>query len=191
MTLHVYEGPSKVAPKNKEFATFTVRGIPPAEAEEMKVTVKFLLEIDGILNVKACVKSGGAQPVTLRVTKSTQLFGGERVMRTSSDRAREKIKDEQRADKTWRRAEMELLSRNLRRFLANESEKNSQFDRLVPPAERPSLQAIADRKLATTLGRLPTWSEIENAKRDLRNSLALSKYFASERNGFPRWLEKR
>jgi molecular chaperone DnaK len=175
----IYEGPWLVASRNKELARFTITGIPRAPAGEQSVHVDFLLSIDGILEVKAWIDSVRGSPLILKVNKSSQLFSGERVEAISGDRLKAEEDDKREADRSWRRATIELLSENLRDFLAKE--------KLGTIAEREKLQAIVDRKIPSSRGGSPTLDQINRVIRELRNAPVLRNRFSI----YPRWLDEK
>jgi molecular chaperone DnaK (HSP70) len=186
LTFDVYEGPWKMNKRNRKLGSFTVTGIPAAEAGEEPVQVKFNLDRDGILNVTGRVVSRGTTS-TLTVTKTAHLFSTQRVKRTLEQREAEKIIDAREYDEAMRSTTIENLAENFRIFLEQELKKNNEFNDYVPFTQRERLQRIVDDLLPSKLRRIPTMDQINTARIELQNGVR--RYLTLKRNGIPSWLK--
>jgi L1 cell adhesion molecule like protein len=187
LTFQIYEGPWKMTQKNRPLGSFTINGIPPAEAGEESIEVTFRLDQDGGLNASARVKSGGSS-AGLTILKTAHLFSPAKVKRLASERAAQKAEDEREYDEAGRRSTIEHLSQNFREFLVKEEERNLHFDLDLSASQRIILQATVDDKLPSSLGRIPSWDEIRSVQETLK--LGLRRYVVlAGRKGIPGWIE--
>jgi molecular chaperone DnaK len=146
----VYEGPWLMTHRNRSLGSFTVDGIPAAEAGAEPVKVTFVLDRDGIPTASARVLSRGTT-ATLTVTKTGHLYSEDRVRRVLAEREAERAADSREHDEAGRKATIHNLATNFRIFLEEEGRKNSQFDLIIPLGRRPDLLRIVESKLPSAL----------------------------------------
>jgi L1 cell adhesion molecule like protein len=185
IAFNVYEGPWLMVRRNRKLGSFTVDGIPPAEAEEEQVKVQITVERDGVLHATARVVSG-TKETTLVVQKTGSLFSAGRVKRTVAEREAEKEADIREYDEATRKTTIEGMAINFRQFMEQELSKGAVFARYLPLSERQRLQSLIDQLLPATLGRIPTNEQIEAVRVHLRNGIR--KYVTLKKNGMPAWL---
>lgn len=66
VVIRVYQGEKQIADRNDLLAEFELKGIPAAEAGTPKITVKFEIDANGIVNVSAeDAKSGSAESIRI------------------------------------------------------------------------------------------------------------------------------
>jgi molecular chaperone DnaK (HSP70) len=182
----VLEGSWLMTKRNRRLGSFTIRGIPPAEAREESVSVTFGLSHDRILTVTAVVLSQGTT-THLEVQKVGCLFGAEETRRSPAERRRERALDRQEYDESDRRTALAELVKNLGTFFEEEPGRNAQFRGKISQSTQNELLRLVRSKLPSNPGGAPSRDDVQNAYDRVQDRLG--SYFVEHRGGIPKWLK--
>jgi molecular chaperone HscA len=86
--VNVYQGERDFVKDNRHLASFTLKGIPPMPAGAAKVEVTFLIDADGILQVRAIeTHTGAVQEIEVKPSYGLTDEEVERMLRESIEQA--------------------------------------------------------------------------------------------------------
>jgi molecular chaperone DnaK (HSP70) len=185
LTVDIFEGPYLTTTRNRLIASFDIRGIPPADAEEAQIEVMFRLDLNRILTATAVVVSQGTT-AGLTVTKRGHLNEMGQAQFTESERQREKEIDEREHDEVGRKVALQHLARNLETFFDEEPSKNPRFDEMVSEQMRRELLEFVRARVPGSDGFVPSREAVSAVFERVQGTLR--GYFAIHRNGIPSWL---
>lgn len=120
LSIHVYQGERDAVSENRKLASFELRGIPAMPAGLPKVEISFMLDADGILQVKAReIRSGVAQEIVVKPQYGLTDQEVERMLLESLEHAES---DMHRRSVTEARTEAAQMLYATERFLKNHSD---------------------------------------------------------------------
>ena len=144
MRISVYQGERDLVKDNRKLAEFNLSGIPGMPAGLAKVEVSFLINADGILNVKAKeLRSGVEQGIEVKPQYGLTDAEVEKMLMESIQHASEDIKTRSLVEA---KTEAEQLINTTRKFL----DKNTEF--LLPEEIEATNKAIDELKISLESG---------------------------------------
>ena len=144
MRISVYQGERDLVKDNRKLAEFNLSGIPGMPAGLAKVEVSFLINADGILNVKAKeLRSGVEQSIEVKPQYGLTDAEVEKMLMESIQHASEDIKTRSLVEA---KTEAEQLINTTQKFL----DKNTEF--LLPAEIEATHKAIDELKISLESG---------------------------------------
>ena len=114
MTFPIYQGERTISTENLQLGEFMISNLPPAPRADMRVTVFFQIDANGILKVFAEEKKSGQNNQVI-ITKDKHNLSKKEIERMLEDATRYKLEDQVYKKKVLAKNKLEDLLYKLRR----------------------------------------------------------------------------